>query len=85
MDVSTEYSRRTLGLLSQLPWAPTPVPGQPQHGGVHLSTMKTLRTGLSGTPREIQARSDFIRALCKKLPGSEVKGLKDQNHRLVKL
>lgn len=46
MDVSTEYSRWTLGLLSQLPWAPTPVPEQPQHG-VHLSTMKTLRTGLS--------------------------------------
>lgn len=27
-------------------WVPTPVPGQPQHG-VHLSTMKTLRTAPS--------------------------------------
>lgn len=55
MDVSTAYSRWPTGLLSRLLWAPIPLPWQPQHG-VHLSMMKALRTGLSGTPERVQSQ-----------------------------
>lgn len=76
MDVSTEYSRWTLGLPSSL--------------GSHTSaraasTWGTLVNHEDTENWSFQAISDFLRALCKQLPGSEVKGLKDQNHRLVKL